>query len=428
MLFDDPGDTANAEALGALFTALAVAASDTEYERLLVQGIQSITRSEMSDRTLRDDRDGSWRVIQYRNGNHHSLVPEPALASVLEALCAQVVDGGMTQIGDDPYNAPISPHLELCRLLGAPSLKAFPIASDGKCYGIILADGSAIDFELDGVRTLIGTLADYVSALATTRRRLQSIEISERHFHALYNTTPVMMQAIDKDGRLISVSDHWLKVLGYEREEVIGQNVGGFLAEQSRRLALQVNIPLIMEGGIPQVVEYTWVKKNGETVDVLLSAVSDRDSEGKISGAHAVLMDITERKQTEARIRELETEMNHISRLSAMGEMASGLAHELNQPLTAMINFVQASRRTLQSVDTPMPEEVYEDMDDAVEQAVRAGEIIHRLRDFVKRGETEQSWEDLGGVVKNASAMALVDATDLGIFVVYDIAEFCRLF
>ena len=210
--------------------------------------------------------------------------------------------------------------------------------------------------------------------------------------------------------------------MGYERDEAIGRKASEFLVEESRRRVIKTNIPQVLGAGIPQTVELTLVKKNGETVDGILTSVADRNHEGEIIGANAALVDITERKLAEARVRELETEMHHISRLSAMGEMATGLAHELNQPLTAMINFVQASRRRLQSGDGTASEQVYEYMDDAVSQAARAGEIIRRLREFVKRGETERLWEDLASVIEEASAMALVGAADKGVSAVYELA------
>lgn len=232
-----------------------------------------------------------------------------------------------------------------------------------------------------------------------------------------------MMYAIDRESRFISVSDEWLKVTGYEREEALGRTADSFLSKESRRRALRTNLPGVLASGISQVVEFTMVRKNGETMDVLLTSVAERDSNGEIQGAYAVLMDITERKISEARIHELENEMHHISRLSAMGEMATGLAHELNQPLTAMINFVQASRRRLRANDDKATEQVYEHMDDAVTQAARAGGIIRRLREFVQRGETERFPEDLPRVIEEASDMALVGAAGKNISYSFELPE-----
>jgi len=105
----------------------------------------------------------------------------------------------------------------------------------------------------------------------------------------------------------------------------------------------------------------------------------------------------------------------HMSRLTAMGEMASALAHELNQPLSAIVNYMKGSRRLLEDAADGSAAILRDAMDKAAEQALRAGEIIRRLRDFVARGETERRVEDVKKLVEEASALALVGAKHKGI-------------
>jgi two-component system sensor kinase FixL len=120
--------------------------------------------------------------------------------------------------------------------------------------------------------------------------------------------------------------------------------------------------------------------------------------------------DLSERQVAEARLQELQSELVHISRLTAMGEMASTLAHELNQPLSAIANYMKGSRRLLEGNDEAAP--VREAIDKAADQALRAGDIIRRLRDFVARGETERRVESLPKVIEEASALALVGSKE----------------
>ncbi|MDH3739395.1 MAG: ATP-binding protein, partial [Alphaproteobacteria bacterium] len=311
----------------------------------------------------------------------------------------------------------------LMELLQVRTLALAPVGGAERTLGFVLAGcdvGAAI--EADDM-SILQSLGDYMAIMTENRRRQAALVEQERHFHAAFTNTPVMMYAIDTESRFVSVSEQWLKVMGYEREEALGRKAPEFLTEESRRRAMRTNIPQVLGAGIPQTAEFTLVKKNGETVDVILTSVADRNAAGEIIGANAALVDITGRRVAEARVRELETEMHHISRLSAMGEMATGLAHELNQPLTAMINFVQASRRRLRAAEGAVPEQVYEYMDDAVSQAARAGEIIRRMREFVKRGETERLIEDLASVIEEAGAMALVGAAEKGVSVVYELAD-----
>ncbi|HET6521333.1 MAG TPA: ATP-binding protein, partial [Geminicoccaceae bacterium] len=124
--------------------------------------------------------------------------------------------------------------------------------------------------------------------------------------------------------------------------------------------------------------------------------------------------DITDRRLAEHRVHQLQGELAHVSRLSAMGEMASALAHELNQPLTAIMNYVQACRRLMAS-GRGGPERLAELMDRAAGQVSRAGDIIARLRQFIAKGETERTVEDINRVVEEASHLALIGAAERGV-------------
>ena len=127
------------------------------------------------------------------------------------------------------------------------------------------------------------------------------------------------------------------------------------------------------------------------------------------------IRDLTERQQTEARLQELQSELVHVSRLTAMGEMASALAHELNQPLSAIANYMKGSRRMLEAGTDDRSALLRDAMDKAAEQALRAGQIIRRLREFVARGESERRVESVKKLVEEASALALVGAKDQGV-------------
>lgn len=135
------------------------------------------------------------------------------------------------------------------------------------------------------------------------------------------------------------------------------------------------------------------------------------------------IRDLTERQMTEARLQELQSELVHISRLTAMGEMASALAHELNQPLAAITNYMKGSRRLLEQTTDTRAGVVREAMDSAAEQAIRAGQIIRRLRDFVARGESERRVESMSKLVQEASALALVGIKDKGIHVRFQLSQ-----
>ena len=169
-------------------------------------------------------------------------------------------------------------------------------------YEMIKKDGSPVLVSVDGK---IGKdkhgqfLRTHCILQDITKRRQVEIALrqSEERYRHLYNNTPAMMHSIDRNDRIIGVSDYWLVKLGYERREVIGRKSVEFLSKESRGIAEDVTLPLFFREGFIRDVPYQFIKKNGEAIDILLSAISEKDTEGEITRSLAVLTDITERKK-----------------------------------------------------------------------------------------------------------------------------------
>nr|WP_240672403.1 PAS domain-containing protein [Corallococcus coralloides] len=151
-----------------------------------------------------------------------------------------------------------------------------------------------------------------VSDVTDFKRAEDAAREGAEKYRSLYNSTPVMMQSIDPCGRLISVSDCWLRTLGYEREEVLGRESVEFLTPESRRYAREVVLPEYYKTGVCRDVPYRLVKKSGELIDVLLSAIVERDASGKMVRSLAVLIDVTERKRTAEALQESEQRLRAI--------------------------------------------------------------------------------------------------------------------
>jgi diguanylate cyclase (GGDEF)-like protein/PAS domain S-box-containing protein len=169
---------------------------------------------------------------------------------------------------------------------------------DGASFPISIAFGQVVSGfgTFLGMTAIIRDIRDLVNARAT------AIENEER-VRRLYETTPAMMHSIDATGRLLSVSDRWLEVLGYRREDVIGRFSSEFLTEESRVKARTV-LPEFFRTGHCEQVEYQLVSSRGEIIDVLLSATLERDPEGKPIRTMAIIEDVTLRRLAERRLAE----------------------------------------------------------------------------------------------------------------------------
>jgi len=243
----------------------------------------------------------------------------------------------------------------------------------------------------------------------------------EAHLKSILDTVPDAMIVIDERGNIQSFSAAAERLFGHSAEQVVGKNIRIMMPSPYRESHdgyleryLQTGERRII--GIGRVV--VGERKDGSTFPMEL-AVGEMKS-GDRRFFTGFIRDLTERQKTEARLQELQAELVHISRLTAMGEMASTLAHELNQPLSAIANYLKGSRRLLEGSTDGNAATIRDAMDKAAAQALRAGDIIRRLRDFVARGENERSVEHARKLIEEASALALVGAKNLGVRTRFD--------
>jgi PAS domain S-box-containing protein len=184
------------------------------------------------------------------------------------------------------------------------------------------ADGNPFDVEITLNRLEIGGsmfLQAIVRDITERKRTDDLLRQSEVRYRMLYEGTPVMMHSIDAEGKLVSVSDQWLKQLGYTRDEVLGRRSTEFLDERSSIYARTEILPDFMRTGICTDVPYTFVKKNGESISTLLSAIAERDEAGNILRSLAVIIDITERKRVEETLRENKARLDLALQSAHMG-------------------------------------------------------------------------------------------------------------
>ncbi len=231
--------------------------------------------------------------------------------------------------------------------------------------------------------------------------------------------------AKDAEGRFVLLNRPAEALLGVPAEVALGRRAAELLPPAAAA-ALEAADREVMISGGARTLEHETAASGGERRVLLTTKAAWRDEEGRTVGVIGVSRDITERRRAEAlveaRRREMESlqaDLLHVSRLSEMGAMATALAHELNQPLTAVANFADAGRRLLAGgAAAPDPERLEaarDAMAEAAEQAVRAGQIVRRLRGFFAQGDAEKRPTDVNALVEESAALALVGAREQGV-------------
>jgi two-component system, LuxR family, sensor kinase FixL len=246
--------------------------------------------------------------------------------------------------------------------------------------------------------------------------RTRELVAREAHLQSILDTIPEAMVVIDERGIIQSFSFAAERLFGYAPADAIGKNLKMLMPSPYREAHDGYLSRYLLTGerriiGIGRVV--VGERKDGSTFPMELAVGEMRSSNKRFFTGF--IRDLTERQKTEARLQELQSELVHVSRLTALGEMASTLAHELNQPLSAIANYMKGSRRLLSAYTDERSAKIGDAMERAAEQALRAGQIIRRLRDFVSRGESEKRVESVAKLVEEASALALVGAKEHGI-------------
>jgi two-component system sensor kinase FixL len=216
------------------------------------------------------------------------------------------------------------------------------------------------------------------------------------------------------------------RLFGHSEQEAIGQNVNILMPEPdcSRHDGYLSRYQSTGERHIIGIGRFvTGKRRDGATFPMHLS-VGEMHS-GEKRHFTGFVRDLTEHQQTQAKLQELQSELVHMSRLSAMGEMASTLAHELNQPLTAICNYMKGSRRLLAASTDPNIAKIETALDRAADQAIRAGQIIRRLRDFVSRRESEKRVESLAKLMEEAVVLGLAGAPEQNVILRLELDAEC---
>lgn len=226
---------------------------------------------------------------------------------------------------------------------------------------------------------------------------------------AILASVPDALILINEDGLIIAFSKSAEDLFGYGTKHVVGQNVSVLMAGFDKHHH-DTYMSNYMETGKKQIIGIGRIVEaclsNGDIIPVHLTIGEAKINDRRIFAGY--VRDITEQQATDHQINRMQAELANFSRLSTAGTMASAMAHELNQPLTAITNYMEAARDILETPDANAIDMAKEALDAAAVQSVRAGQVVRRLRDFVSRGEFETRRTDLEKLVTQAISLAKI--------------------
>lgn len=241
--------------------------------------------------------------------------------------------------------------------------------------------------------------------------QLAQQEVEERYRLAAQATNDAIWDC-DLVEDLVDWGDNAALVLGIEAGP-LGRTLGNWWSERlhpDERAEVAGSFDEAIRGGATRWTRtYRFRRSDGSYADIFDRGFIIRDARGRAVRAVGAMQDLTERRRAEAEIRQMQAELIHVSRLSAMGTMASTLAHELNQPLAAISNFLSGTKRIAERPEMPR-EILLEALEGAEASSRRAGEILRRLRDLVSRGKVSVQTEHLPELIEEAKVLAFSEA------------------
>ena len=282
-------------------------------------------------------------------------------------------------------------------------------------------DGTVLEVSItlspirDGAGAVVGAgkIVEDITQKILTEYRMRRLQADRGYLADIVESSNDAIVSRSMEGIVVSWNRAATQMFGYSAREIVGLSTD-ILAPPERRGEAEEMFQRLKAGEDAIHYETTRLHKDGTPILVSITASPVFNEAGEIKGNSAILRDITEQKRAEEKLKNLQAELIHLSRWNTMGMMASTLAHELNQPLTAAVNYVRAARRLLDSEKPPLGR-AGEFLDKAVEETKLAGGIIRSLREFVDKRETSRTPENLNKVVEEAISLSVASGPESGV-------------
>jgi len=282
-----------------------------------------------------------------------------------------------------------------------------------------LTDGDHGPGELE--RRLLEVQLALEAEVAERRRVEEMLRQSEDEYRTVFEHAPLGLTTFDESGGFLQANQAFCAMMGYSEEELRNMtfldlthpdDIDPSLAPQDPALSVDAS----------NTIRRRYVRRDGRIVDAIVHLVSVPASTGRSGQIVAQVEDVTRRTDAEGEVRRLRERLSTVSRMSTLGEMAGGLAHEVNQPLTAIAAYAQACLR-MSGAGTLTIDDATEAVKKIDEEALRAGEIIRGLRQLVRQRESDRENCDVNELIRSAVRISAPDARLRGVGVTVQLDE-----
>ena len=248
----------------------------------------------------------------------------------------------------------------------------------------------------------------WLQQMVTERKRAEQALRTERNFiSTILDTTGALVAVCGRDGRVVEFNRSCQRTSGYAAEEVRGRLFWELFHQPEAGQETREAFERLVAGAERVEHECYWLTRDGQQRLIAWNNTTVRDADNTVCYVICTGIDITEQRQAEDQARQHQADLVHVSRLCTMGEMAAGLAHELNQPLAAIVSYTQGCVRRI--ANGAHSSEILDAMKQVTVQAQRAGEIIKHLRNFVSKGEPHRSAVQVNAMVREVLSVCRVD-------------------
>jgi PAS domain S-box-containing protein len=322
-------------------------------------------------------------------------LPESVLRYVIRTRESVIIDDALAQ---NPFSAD-----EYICQKHARSVLCVALVKQAKLIGVLYLENNLVSNVFTSARISVLELLASQAAISLENARLYNdLQEREARIHRLVDSNIIGIMIWDFQGRVIEANEAFLDIVGYAREDLVSGRLRWreltpaewHDADDQARAELKA-------AGTVQPREKEYFRKDGSRVAVLLGATTFGDSQDE---GVAFVLDLTERKHAEEALRKAQAELSHVTRVTTLGEMTASIAHEVNQPLAAVVANAEACLRWLDR-GTPDLDAVRRSVEWVIDDGNRASEVIRRVRALAKKTDIEKVPLDVNDVVKEVTAL-----------------------